>query len=205
MGAVVEAEGLYTPTRVSRTFATPKLAAGVECWYAQIYSLVLNHAKVLLRGYLRINRHSFDFLTPVWHSLPSWLAQTRYQNPINTSHTAFQLAYETTEGFFAFLARQPQFLKVFQLYKTAFAEGRASWIDFSPIEARLGHGAHEDKDAVPFVDVGGGLGHEGSALRTRYPGLPGRFVLQDLPAVILRVKSDLVEPMAHNFSLSNNQ
>ena len=81
----------------------------------------------------------------------------------------------------------------------AFDEGRASWMDFYSVEEKLGDGASEHEDAVLFVDVGGGMGHEASAVRKRFPKLPGRYVLQDLPAVVSEVHIDGVEVMAHNF------
>ena len=81
----------------------------------------------------------------------------------------------------------------------AFDEGRASWMDFYPIERQLGDGSLQDRQAVMFVDIGGGMGHEAIAVHKRFSNLPGRFVLQDLPAVVTQVDLDGVEVMAHDF------
>lgn len=72
-------------------------------------------------------------------------------------------------------------------------------MDFFPVEKNLGEGAREGSEAVMFVDVGGGMRHEASALHKRFPKLPGRYVLQDLPAVVSQVQTDGVDVMAHNF------
>ena len=72
-------------------------------------------------------------------------------------------------------------------------------MDFFPVEEKLGNGVREDKDAVLFVDVGGGMGHEVSALRKRFPKLPGRCALQDLPAVVSQVSIEGIEVIAHSF------
>ncbi|KAF6224503.1 hypothetical protein HO133_011080 [Letharia lupina] len=50
-----------------------------------------------------------------------------------------------------------------------------------------------------FVDIGGGMVHEGLALKTRYPNPPGRFVNQDLPQIVSDQKLHGIESMAHDF------
>ena len=82
---------------------------------------------------------------------------------------------------------------------TAFDEDRANWMDFYPVERQLGDGSLQDRQAVMFVDIGGGMGHEAIAFLKRFPNLPGRVVLQDLPAVVAQVDLDGVEVMAHDF------
>ena len=50
----------------------------------------------------------------------------------------------------------------------AFDEGRASWMDFYLIERQLGDGSLQDRQAVMFVDIGGGMGHEAIAVHKRF-------------------------------------
>lgn len=51
-----------------------------------------------------------------------------------------------------------------------------------------------------FVDVGGGIGHQCLALRTKYPQLPGRVILQDLlPALEHALPMQNVEVLEHDF------
>ena len=114
--------------------------------------------------------------------------------------TAFHVAHHTTDHFMKFLAAKPDFRKAFQLYMTGFDEGRGSWMDFFPVKENLGKGARDDEAAIMFVDVGGGMGHEAVALKKRFPDLPGRFVVQDLPQVVAGLNLDAeIESMAHDF------
>lgn len=79
-----------------------------------------------------------------------------------------------------------------------FNEGRSSWTDYYPVQEQIGKGARLDPRLVLFVDVGGGLEQEGLALRKRYPDLPGRFMIQDLPQIVSGQKADGVQFMAHD-------
>lgn len=82
---------------------------------------------------------------------------------------------------------------------SGFDEGRTNWTDFFPVEEEICKGARQDQEAIMFIDVGGGMGHEGLALKKRHPNLPGRFINQDLPQIVSEQKLDGVESMAHNF------
>ena len=60
-----------------------------------------------------------------------------------------------------------------------------NWFNFFPIESTICKDFPlDDKEAVLLVDIGGGRGHDLEAFRARYPKLPGRLVLEDLPQVI---------------------
>ncbi|KAL9120610.1 MAG: hypothetical protein Q9187_002836 [Circinaria calcarea] len=82
---------------------------------------------------------------------------------------------------------------------SGFNEGRANWMDFFLVEEKLGKGVCRDEDAILFVDVGGGFGHQAVALRKRFPNLPGRFVLQDLPSAVAGLQLEGVEATVHDF------
>ena len=57
-----------------------------------------------------------------------------------------------------------------------------------------------EDSAVMFVDVGGGYGHEVQEIKKRYPDLPGRMILQDLPETISQITAaPNTEAMAYNF------
>ncbi|KAL9116664.1 MAG: hypothetical protein Q9187_006812 [Circinaria calcarea] len=72
-------------------------------------------------------------------------------------------------------------------------------MDFFPVEEKLGKGARRDEDAILVVDVGGGFGHQAVALRKRFPNLPGRFVLQDLPNAVASLQLEGMEATVHDF------
>ena len=114
--------------------------------------------------------------------------------------TAFHIAHHTTDHFIRFLATKPDIQRSFQTYMTGFNEGRSRWMDIFPVKEQLGTDTGDDQAAIMFVDIGGGMGHEAVALRKRFPELPGRFVVQDLPPVISGQSLDAeVEFMAHDF------
>ena len=142
---------------------------------------------------------SFDVCSPNWNRLPAYLKETNYRNPIDSANTAFHKAHNTTSHFMSFLATKPDFQRSFQTYMSAFNEGRSSWADFYPAQKRIGTGARQDPEAIIFVDVGGGIGHECLALKKKYPKWPGRFVNQDLPHIVLTLDLEGVESMAHDF------
>ena len=113
---------------------------------------------------------------------------------------AFHVAHHTTDHFMKFLATKPNFQKALQLYMTGFSEGRSSWMDIFPVKEKLGTDARDDQAAIMFVDIGGGMGHEAVALKKRFPDLPGRFVVQDLPEMVSGQNLDAeIEFMAHDF------
>lgn len=58
---------------------------------------------------------------------------------------------------------------------------RREWFDLYPVESRLVAGSKQGDDAVFLVDVAGGKGHDISSLSSRFPDLPGRLIVQDLP------------------------
>ena len=95
--------------------------------------------------------------------------------------------------------RHPEYLAEFNAFMRTQRDARANWLDYYPLEREIGHDG-VDQDAVLFVDIGGALGHEIEAVRSRYPHVRGRMVLQDLPANTDQVpRTDAIEPMAHDF------
>lgn len=141
-------------------------------------------------------------LYPIWEQLPALLAETKYQNPSNGLKTAAQKAFSTDKHIFQIMGERPNILGDFLTFMSAQREGRPGWLDFFPVESQLIQGFCDDRDAVIFVDIGGAGGHECQALRQKYPHLPGRVVLQDLPDVIEKFKAHKttgVEAMAHDF------
>ena len=59
-------------------------------------------------------------------------------------------------------------------------EGR-SWFEFFPVEQKL---RVQSPSEVLLVDVGGCQGKDLQAFREKFPNLPGRLILQDLPHVV---------------------
>ncbi|KAL3478271.1 S-adenosyl-L-methionine-dependent methyltransferase [Aspergillus californicus] len=137
-------------------------------------------------------------------SLPAHLKKTGYQNPSDGCNTAFQDGYRTSSHFFQFLKDHPAHAEQFNNHMTAYHQGRPSWMDvgFYPVES-LTEGLPIGSEDVLLVDVGGGVGHDLSEFHRKWPTLPGRLVLQDLPEVIEQAKvmnpSTKIEHTGHNF------
>lgn len=100
-----------------------------------------------------------------------------------------------------FLATKPDSQKAFQLFMdSGYTKGRSSWMDTFPVKETLGTDARDGPAAIMFVDIGGGMGQEAVALKKRFPDLPGRFVVQDLPQIVSKhILNDGIESMAHDF------
>ncbi|KAJ5513696.1 Winged helix-turn-helix transcription repressor DNA-binding [Penicillium fimorum] len=136
-------------------------------------------------------------------ALPAFLKKNNYQNPTSPTDTAFQMGYETDVGFFGHVQQEPITAKQFNNHMSVYAQGRVRWMDpgFYPVQEQLIDGVTLGEDDVLLVDVGGSFGHDLSDFRQKWPGAPGRLVLQDLPEVVASVK-DLhpsIEVTSHDF------
>ena len=98
--------------------------------------------------------------------------------------------YAYNLSFWDFFDKYPQHRKDLDEYMAVRRKGLNQWHEMFPMASVLGPDAKRDSQAVLFVDVGGGKGHEARNLREAHPELPGRLILQDLPSMIGRVKED---------------
>jgi hypothetical protein len=78
-------------------------------------------------------------------------------------------------------------------------EGQPRWLDIYPFEAELA--GKTTADSVLLVDIGGNQGHDLMTFRKRYPKIPGRLILQDLPEPIDKILPPLesIEVMPYDF------
>ena len=135
-----------------------------------------------------------------WQFLPEFLRKTGHKEPRDGRDCAFNTAFRTNEPFFDFLTKNPKSLETFNSCMTSQRQGRQSWLEFFPLERELVTGFSGEDNAVMFVDVGGGYGHEIQEIKKRYPDLPGRMILQDLPETISQITAaPNTEAMAYNF------
>lgn len=101
---------------------------------------------------------------------------------------------------FEWLQEHPREMGSFANHMAGYAGDRGSWLDVYPGE-RLIEGAR--LEGVFIVDVGGGMGHDIDKICQRYPTVPGRLVVQDLPIVIEEARGKLdsrIEAMSHDFT-----
>ncbi|KAJ2902791.1 hypothetical protein MKZ38_000072 [Zalerion maritima] len=98
-----------------------------------------------------------------------------------------QYAYHTKLNLFEHL-HATGYGKDFGLHMGGYRQGRPSWMDpgFFPVQERLveGFDSSSSSDPVMLVDIGGSHGHDVDEFRRKWPEVPGRLIVQDLPPVI---------------------
>jgi hypothetical protein len=125
------------------------------------------------------------------------LRKTDYANPVDETHTAFHEAWNTSVSPFAWFEGQPELLNHFNDYMATRAQPEHSWLQVCPVPEEA---AGCPPERPLYVNVGGGVGHQCAEFNERYPDLPGRVILQDLPhSVAEALETPGVENMAHNF------
>ena len=103
--------------------------------------------------------------------------------------TPYRYTYGTS--LFEYLEKDPEHKIYFDDWMSSRRAGfRREWFDLYPVESQLVAGADRSSEAVFLVDVAGGKGHDILSLSSRFPDLPGRLVVQDLP----RTFEDYVAP-----------
>ncbi|KAJ5727174.1 hypothetical protein N7493_004994 [Penicillium malachiteum] len=142
-------------------------------------------------------------LLPV-QKFPEYLRKINYRNP-DDSLTPLQYANNIKIDGFTWLAQNPESLTRFNSFMEGHLGNRPDWGDWFPVQEQLLDHAGLKPDAPFLVDIGAGRGHDLVAFRKRFPDIPGRFVLEDLPHVIEEIRGvqDLenagIETVPYNF------
>ena len=157
---------------------------------------------------IRANRDMFkqmyDFLGQGVYTMPYFLASTEYQNPTDHNNSAFQYGHHTVLGFWEYLREDHERTKVFDsgMQSLATIGGAPKSAGPYPFGAEIGSEKVGEADVL-IVDVGGGKGQVLDAIKTSFPALKGRMVLQDTSEVIEDAKASglpgFIEPMAASF------
>lgn len=136
--------------------------------------------------------------------MPEFLKKTNYANPTSPTDTPYHLGHDTNLTIFEEIQQDPVLSRQFNNHMAAYAQGRYRWMDhgFYPVQKQLIDGTSISDQDVLLVDVGGSFGHDLLDFRRKWPDVPGRLVLQDLPEVVASVQN-LDEPsidvMGHDF------
>lgn len=108
------------------------------------------------------------------------------------------MAMNTELDFYGWLDSHPVEKSAFHHFMEDQFSGLPSWLDAVDFEYEFGVGLR-NRD-VAFVDVGGGIGQQCEAFKKKFPGLPGRVILQDLPGVVANaLKVDGMEAMSYDY------
>ncbi|PYH42549.1 putative O-methyltransferase [Aspergillus saccharolyticus JOP 1030-1] len=126
-----------------------------------------------------------------------------YRNPADACDAPFQFAQCTRQHHFDWLTEHPDDQEAFNstMSMTRTADG-IEWFNFYPVEEKL---QVASPDRTLLIDIGGGIGHDISAFKQRFPQLPGQLVLQDLPQVINDIPSPLAGIAAQSHSMFDAQ
>lgn len=142
---------------------------------------------------------SFDAMGPGFQELPDFLKDTQYADPEDSTNTGIQRAWKTNLPLFLWFQEQPEKLAYFQHYLlTMNRSGRANFLDAYPVIEKTT--TNMDPERALFVDVGGGYGTQSIAFRKRYPDLPGKVIIEDLPKTVKQLAQHPgVEALAQDF------
>ena len=123
--------------------------------------------------------------------MPDYFKQNGYKLPTDAVSGPFQFAFNTPLETYTYWATQPAVADNFNTFMAGKLNANKtgqSWDEYYPVEEKLINGFDASISDALFVDIAGGRGHEVAQLRARFPDAKGRFVLEDLPAVIDDIK-----------------
>lgn len=126
-------------------------------------------------------RYRFYTIGPQYQALPSFLKKTGFKNPQDELHTPFQEGWNTSLDAFTWFADHLDHLAYFNDFMALRREATLSWISVYPVREMAGQW---DPNLALYVNIGGGVGHQCVQFKDRYPDIPGRVILQDLPHTI---------------------
>lgn len=132
--------------------------------------------------------------------LPDYFAEKGYQCPSDAFDGPFQYSMGTKLHAFDWIEANPKHQHAFNVTMTMRMQrsGGTKWFETFPVERVL-------EQIVPsdtfMVDIGGGWGQNSIDLKEKHSTIPGKFIVQDIPAVVDSVKGlpSGVEAMAHDF------
>ncbi|KAI9738293.1 MAG: hypothetical protein M1834_008791 [Cirrosporium novae-zelandiae] len=151
-----------------------------------------------IRGMLK---SIYDIGTLVLASSPQYLRNIKHQNHLTQSKGPFEFANRTDYNLFGWLGTHPEAFDDFNTFMEGNRGSRPAWVHWYPVEKQILEGFDSKEDAVLFVDVAGGRGHDLEVFRSKFPQAPGRLVLEDLPSVIDDSKglNERIEKVKHDF------
>lgn len=165
MGALQEQEpDSYRSTALARAILLNEVSSGPDFW--------------------------FNVASPVFSTLPSFLAKTGYKVPSNPANAPWLLAKDTTDTFYEYLNKHLNDMASFANHMSGYSLDRGYWTEIYPIgritENAVGH-------APLIVDIGGGQAQDMIKLKGQLNLHPGSLVVQDLPVVIEQAKGKVEE------------
>ena len=145
-----------------------------------------------------------DVVDPPVYKLHDYLSKNQYKNPENPDDCPFQLAHDTKSHYFQWMHEHPKIWQQFCNHMTSSRDRFASWMEKTiyPFEESLVEGSSSAEDAIFFIDIGGGNGHDIQEVCRNYPHVDKRMMLQDQASVIQKLPDKLdprIQTMPHDF------
>ena len=130
--------------------------------------------------------------------LPGFSALNNTLKDPSSARTAFQNHFNTDLTYYEWAETHPLEKNAFHHFMEEHQTNLPHWLDVFDFAAEIGPGLQDGDTA--FVDIGGSIGQQCEALTKRYPDLPGRVILQDLPDVIENaIPVPSMEKVAYNY------
>ncbi|KAI1386128.1 O-methyl transferase B [Hypoxylon trugodes] len=143
-------------------------------------------------------KHYYELVAKQYQATPRFLKENNYQNPTDENNTAFKMGWSTEKQPFDLMLTLPGAMDNFHTYMALRRQAELSWLTVYPVRREVS--GLTDHHRPLYVNIGGGIGHQCAQFREKYPDIPGRVILQDLPDTIVRaLPTPGVENMAHDF------
>ncbi|KAL4891810.1 S-adenosyl-L-methionine-dependent methyltransferase [Aspergillus ambiguus] len=140
----------------------------------------------------------YDMTLPTLAKLPEYFREHQYVMPKDYSKSPMHWAVGQSQ--FEWLGQRKHRQALFNSYMSSRREGKPNWFDVYPVSRLIGHANFLSSDDAFLVDIGGNQGHDLVKFRTKYPHMPARLILQDLPAVLeSKPPTEGIETMGYSF------
>ncbi|KAJ5106492.1 hypothetical protein N7456_003167 [Penicillium angulare] len=124
--------------------------------------------------------HGTHFMS-VLAKLPEYFKAKGLESPKDAFDGPFQFAIDSPH-YFDFLSTNAYYGQAFNTTMTmSFRRRGKDWFEFFPVAERLR--VPDDNDTL-IVDIGGSQGEDLKKFKAHFPAIPGKLILQDLPAVV---------------------
>ncbi|CAO2648033.1 Nn.00g089550.m01.CDS01 [Neocucurbitaria sp. VM-36] len=141
--------------------------------------------------------HVSAFHLPVAQVLPDYLRDHKYQDMTNPKDLPVQYALKTDLTPFEWLKQHPEQMK--SLGHVMVLDAVQSWVSSYPAEKKIGN-FKAPGDSALLVDIGGGFGQHSVTFQKKFPHIPGRIVVQDIPSTLAHAPNiNGIEFQAHDF------
>ncbi|KAJ5089736.1 hypothetical protein N7532_008420 [Penicillium argentinense] len=171
----------------------------------QLYAANKNTHFKILPGSIAAEKHHFDLDFGMGGKLVEYMRGPGIQQFADEPDavTLFKYAHGT-DVIFGLLEENAEQKQAFDDYMAARrVDDMPQWFEIYPAAEKL-NDLRQDPNIPLMVDVGGGPGQELARFKERYPKIPGRFVLQDLPLTLQRIQGlpSGIETMEYDFFTS---